>query len=89
MNNEIIDTNLIRQVSDHLYEGVTRIIDIARQSVAIYVNAQSSITYRNVGKYIVNDMEYQKYSAYGQKILATLSQRLTERCPIKNGLLTN
>ena len=48
MNNEIIDTNLIRQVSDHLYEGVTRIIDIARQSVAIYVNAQSSITYRKI-----------------------------------------
>ena len=33
----------------------------------------------NVGKYIIDDMEYRTYSAYGKKILATLSQRLTAR----------
>ena len=37
------------------------------------------MTFWNVGKYIIDDMEYQTYSAYGQKILATLSQRLTAR----------
>ena len=37
------------------------------------------MTFWNVGKYIIDDMDYQTYSAYGKKILATLSQRLTAR----------
>jgi len=79
MNKEIIDIGKIDQVSDHLFEGVTEIIDDARTKVAVYVNAQASMTFWNVGKYIIDDLEYQTYSAYGQKILATLSQRLTNR----------
>ena len=54
MSNEVLDTKLIGQVSDHLYKGVTEIIDNVRTRVA-----------------------YQAYSAYGHKILATLSQTLT------------
>jgi len=79
MNKEIIDIGKIDQVSDHLFEGVTEIIDDARTKVAVYVNAHASMTFWNVGKYIIDDLEYQTYSAYGQKILATLSQRLTNR----------
>ena len=79
MTNEIIDTNRIAQISDNLYQGVSEIIDNAQQRVAVYVNAQSSMTFWNVGKYIIDDMDYQTYSAYGQKILATLSQRLMAR----------
>lgn len=30
-----------------------------------------------VGKYIISELKYENYSAYGKKILATLSQRLT------------
>lgn len=78
MIDEVLDINRINQISDHLYNGVTEIIDTARKSVAVYVNAHTSMTFWNVGRYIINDMEYQTYSAYGQKILATLSQRLTE-----------
>jgi predicted nuclease of restriction endonuclease-like (RecB) superfamily len=70
---------LIGQVSNHLYEGVTEIIDDARTRVALYVNSQTSMTFWKVGKYIIDDMDYQTYSAYGQKILATLSQRLMAR----------
>lgn len=79
MNKDILDTKLIEQVSDHLYEGVTEIIDDARTRVAVYVNIHTSMTFWNVGKYIIDDMDYQTYSAYGQKILATLSQRLMTR----------
>lgn len=79
MGKEIIDNNLIDHVSEHLYEGVAEIIDNAKQRVAVYVNTQTSMTYWNVGNYIVNDLDYQTYSAYGQKILATLSQRLRAR----------
>lgn len=70
---------VIRTVSDHLYDGVTAIIDDARMQVSIYVNAHASMTFWKVGKYIIEDMDYQTYSAYGKRILATLSQRLTTR----------
>ena len=74
LNNKVLGT-----VSDHLYDGVATIIDNARMQVAIYVNTQTCMTFWNVGKYIIDDMDYQTYSAYGKKILATLSQRLTAR----------
>ena len=74
-----VDINQIEQISNHLYDGVVKIIDNARHQVAVYVNTQTSLTYWNVGKYINNELNYQPYSAYGQKILATLSQKLTER----------
>ena len=74
LNNKVLGT-----VSDHLYDGVAAIIDNARMQVAIYVNTQTCMTFWNVGKYIIDDMDYQTYSAYGKKILATLSQRLTAR----------
>ena len=79
MDKDVLDLKLIGQVSNHLYEGVTEIIDDARTRVALYVNSQTSMTFWKVGKYIIDDMDYQTYSAYGQKILATLSQRLMAR----------
>ncbi len=79
MNKQIVDTQIIGQISDHLYDGVTEIIDNSKKQVAVYVNAHSSMTFWNVGKYIIEDLNYQTYSAYGQKILATLSQRLMSR----------
>lgn len=47
--------------------------------VSVYVNVRASMTFWNIGKYINDDMEYQTYSAYGKKIIATLSQRLTSK----------
>ena len=79
ISNQVPELAAIGQVSDRLYEGVVEIIDKARTVVVVYVNAQASLTFWNVGNYIINDMEYQAYSAYGQKILATLSQRLMAR----------
>ena len=77
MKNDIIDTKVLGTVSDRLFAGVSAIIDNSRVGVAIYVNAHASITFWSVGKYIIDDMDYRTYSAYGKKILATLSQRLT------------
>ena len=77
--NESPDAAIIGQVSGRLYDGVVEIIDNARKQVAVYVNVQTSMTFWNVGSFIINDMEYQAYSAYGQKILATLSQKLMAR----------
>ena len=77
MTSDILDNKRIAQISDCFYQGVSEIIDNSMQRVAVYVNAQSCMTYWNVGKYIIDGMDYQTCSAYGQKILATLSQRLT------------
>ena len=79
MTNIVLNNKVLGTVSDHLYDGVAAIIDNARMQVAIYVNTQTCMTFWNVGKYIIDDMDYQTYSAYGKKILATLSQRLTAR----------
>ena len=77
MANEIVDTKVIDQVSDSLYKGVIDIIDNARQEVVVYVNKHSDMMFWHIGRYINEDMGYKQYSAYGSKILATLSQRLT------------
>ena len=79
MANEIIDSQTIDNVSNNLYTGVTNIIDHARQAVVVYVNKHANMMFWQIGQYINNDMGYKQYSAYGSKILATLSQRLTER----------
>ena len=77
MANEIVETKAIEQVSDSLYKGVSDIIDNARQEVVVYVNKHSDLMFWHIGHYINEDMGYKQYSAYGSKILATLSQRLT------------
>jgi len=77
MANKIIDTKTIELVSDHLYQGVVDIINDAKQDVIVYVNKHANMMFWHIGHFINEDMGYQQYSAYGDKILATLSQRLT------------
>ena len=72
-----VEATDLKHVCDNLYEGVSEIIHSARQAVAIYVNVQASMMFWHIGHFINEDLEYVKYSAYGSKILATLSQRLT------------
>ena len=79
MASEIVETKAIEQVSDSLYKRVSDIIDNARQEVVVYENKHSDLMFWHIGHYINEDMGYKQYSAYGSKILATLSQRLTAR----------
>ena len=50
-----------------------------RSTFVVYVNKHSDLMFWHIGHYINEDMGYKQYSAYGSKILATLSQRLTAR----------
>ena len=77
MTKDIDEAKELTQVSDNLYKGVTEIIDNVRQEVVVYVNKHSDMMFWHIGHYINEDMGYKQYSAYGNKILATLSQRLT------------
>ena len=43
----------------------------------MYVNKHSDLMFWHIGHYINEDMGYKQYSAYGSRILATLSQKLT------------
>lgn len=78
MADEIVVRQAIDQVGENLYKGIACIIDNAKQQVVVYVNAQSNMMFWHIGHYINEDLGYKQYSAYGDRILATLSQRLTE-----------
>ena len=67
------------KVSNHLFNGISNIINVTRSRVAVYVNSQASMMFWHIGKFIITELNYETYSAYGDKILATLSQRLTEK----------
>ncbi|MBR7023369.1 MAG: hypothetical protein IKI09_07865 [Bacteroidales bacterium] len=54
----------LKQVCDNLYDGISEIINSARQSVAVYVNAQASMMFWHIGHYINEDLNYVRYSAY-------------------------
>ena len=62
-----------------ILDGVISIIEQSRRNVAVYVNQEMTMMYWHVGHFILQEINYQDKSEYGQKIVATLSQQLTER----------
>ena len=62
-----------------ILQGVIDIIEQSRQRVAVYVNQELTMMHWNVGKFVLEKINYQEKAEYGQKIVATLSQQLTER----------
>ena len=70
---------MIPQV-DALFEKVTALIDEARKRVKSAVNLSMVYTYYGIGRYIIEDQQQGAYrAAYGEKVLESLSQRLTEK----------
>jgi predicted nuclease of restriction endonuclease-like (RecB) superfamily len=65
--------------SSQLLLGVERLIKQASRNVAIYLNTEINNLYWSIGNYIINEMQYETYSQHGKRILATLSQQLTEK----------
>jgi predicted nuclease of restriction endonuclease-like (RecB) superfamily len=51
--------------------------DDAQHVVVVYVNKHANLMFWHIGHFINEDLGYRKCSAYGDKIIATLSQRLT------------
>ena len=73
------DSILIDKSLQGILDGVISIIERSRRNVAVYVNQEMTMMYWHVGKFILQEINYQDKSEYGQKIVATLSQQLTER----------
>lgn len=72
-NRQIVD------FSNDLYHGISQIIENARQKVAIFLNAETTLLYWNIGNYINENLKENNRLEYGAKILATLSQQLTNQ----------
>jgi hypothetical protein len=67
------------ETSDKLLLGIEQLIERTGRDVAVYLNTEISRLYWSIGNYIIAEIQYETYSQHGQQILATLSQRLTER----------
>jgi len=66
------------QISDSLFHDLRSLIIEARQNVARSVNSALVMLYWRVGKRIRQDILKEKRADYGEHIIATLSQQLTE-----------
>lgn len=66
-------------VSKELLSGVSQIIEQAKQKVALYLNRETTLMYWSIGQFILQNLKENNRTAYGNQILATLSQLLTEK----------
>jgi len=65
-------------ISGDLIGDIRRLIETARQNVAIAVNTGLTILYWQIGNRIHQDILKEKRAEYGKEIVATLSQELTK-----------
>jgi hypothetical protein len=66
------------QISESLFQDLRSLIIEARQDVARQVNSALVLLYWRVGLRIRKDILKEKRADYGEQIVATLSQQLTE-----------
>jgi len=64
--------------ADPLFSSIATLIQESRQRVAVVVNAELMLLYWQIGKHIKIEILNNRRADYGQKILVTLSQQLTE-----------
>lgn len=67
----------IQNHSDAIFQGIQSIIETARKKVAIFLNTETTLLYWQIGNYINQQLILENRVAYGNKIIATLSQQLS------------
>jgi predicted nuclease of restriction endonuclease-like (RecB) superfamily len=67
-----------KSISGDLIGDIRRLIETARHTVAVTVNAGLTILYWQIGDRIRQDILKEKRAEYGKEIVATLSQELTK-----------
>lgn len=70
---------LIDGFSDNLFPGIVQLIEHSRNKAAIFLNAETTLLYWNIGQFINETLKENNRLEYGSKILATLSQLLSEK----------
>lgn len=71
-----IATGENKALSQNLLKDIRNLIESARQSFAVTVNAGLTILYWQIGKRIRQDILKEKRAKYGKEILPTLSAKL-------------
>jgi len=66
------------RISDNLFQDLRSLIIEARQDVVRQVNSALVLLYWRAGKRVHQDILKEKRADYGEHIVATLSQQLTE-----------
>ena len=66
----------LSKISQNLFSDVKKLIDEAKQTIAISANASTTLLYWNVGKRINQDVLNFERAEYGQKVIISLSQDL-------------
>ena len=72
-----ISPEQLQMEGSRITEGVSRIIESARHTVAVYLNSEVSMTYWRIGAYIAGELDSIGDGRYGTKIVATVSRQLT------------
>jgi len=67
-----------KPLSGDLISDICRLIETARQNIAVTVNAGLTVLYWQIGIRIRQDILEEKRADYGKEIVATLSQELTK-----------
>ena len=76
---EIVTQNITGFTVQQMEQDIVAIIEQTRCKVASYINQEVTLMYWHIGQYILQQINYQEKAEYGKKIVATLSQLLTER----------
>lgn len=66
-------------IATDLSDKIVKLVQKARNKVAVYLNAETSVMYWSIGNYINLELKQKKQIQYGKQILATLSQELTQK----------
>jgi len=78
MNKQAL-TVLVEEKSKLLFTGIDNLIENARKKVSVLLNRETTLLYWSVGHYINTELKAEDRLKYGAKILATLSQLLTQK----------
>jgi predicted nuclease of restriction endonuclease-like (RecB) superfamily len=73
-----MNSNLQNKNLKFLFSEIKQLIDETRQKIAVSVNSATSVLYWNIGERIHREILDKKRAEYGQEIIKTLSQQLTQ-----------
>lgn len=71
-----LDVSLI---SNSLLDKIITLVENTRNKVAVYLNSETTIMYWSIGQYIDLELKQKEQIKYGNQILVTLSQELTQK----------
>lgn len=70
-------SNLPKNINN-LFSEIKRLIEEAKQNVAVTVNAATTILYWNIGQRVNSEILDNKRAEYGKEVVKSLSQKLTQ-----------